>query len=799
MRLEAPLLGQDLGRAQLLVHRLERLDCLLLHLRRHIVSRELRPCEERRQARGGAAADLEVGEDALQVLIGCLGRAAGEPVGGERALHASVGGDHGASRVRLGPEVVERLLQHVGEARAAALPTMGSQASAARPVGEVPGARRDRDEREDDEHGGRSRTPARSARARRCRRFVGARFRPIRAAIAGAGPRRRRASGRRARAGRSRGTNASERDPRAAAAPARERLRDRVPADRGGCTPTARPRTPSQQVEADERRRGSASAGRRVPQRPTGTEPVEAIATATSSSTSAARPSSGAPSRASHLATLHRLVRRLPLAECWPRPSVMGVVNVTPDSFSDGGDNLDPATAVATARRLLAEGAAARRHRRRVDPPRRRGRHRGRGAAPRRAGARGLAAPPVSIDTSKAEVAGRALELGASLVNDVTALRGDPELAGVSPTRARTSASCTCRESLARCRSSRGTTTSSPRWPRSSRSGWRPPSRPGFPRSTSASTRASASARRPTRTSSSSAASTGSAGSAGPCSSASPGRARWRGSLGDPTARVGTASRPRSARPWRHSTAARRLFRAHDVAPHVEALAAAAAVERGRVAMTIELARDRPARLPRRPRGGAARRAAVPRRRRARPRATSRPPRSDRIEDAVDYRRRRRARRADLRRARLPPARGLRGGARRRAARRVSRSAPCASGCASPTSCSTRRSSYAAVDASSAARPASGRGSADAEAVRRLAAPPLPKRDREVREPARALVRERQPLASFPRVVARASRSLPTMRSIDAQRPLLPEARGRGSCRPSAWPSRRPFFGSQTR
>jgi dihydropteroate synthase len=43
----------------------------------------------------------------------------------------------------------------------------------------------------------------------------------------------------------------------------------------------------------------------------------------------------------------------------------------------------------------------------------------------------GLAGKPVSIDTAKAEVARRALELGAELVNDVTALRGDPELAGV--------------------------------------------------------------------------------------------------------------------------------------------------------------------------------------------------------------------------------------------------------------------------------------------------------------------------------------------------------------------------------
>ena len=109
----------------------------------------------------------------------------------------------------------------------------------------------------------------------------------------------------------------------------------------------------------------------------------------------------------------------------------MGVVNVTPDSFSDGGENADPAVAVATARRLLGEGAAL------VDI----------GGQSTRPGAadvpldeelrrvlpvlEGLSGIPTSIDTSKAEVALRALALGASLVNDVTALRGDPALAGV--------------------------------------------------------------------------------------------------------------------------------------------------------------------------------------------------------------------------------------------------------------------------------------------------------------------------------------------------------------------------------
>jgi dihydropteroate synthase len=122
---------------------------------------------------------------------------------------------------------------------------------------------------------------------------------------------------------------------------------------------------------------------------------------------------------------------RQPIEQRFPRPSVMGVVNVTPDSFSDGGVNFDPVDAVASARRMLTEGAAI------VDV----------GGESTRPGAEGvsadeelqrvvpvleqLAGAPVSIDTSKAEVATRALALGAELVNDVTALRGDRALAGV--------------------------------------------------------------------------------------------------------------------------------------------------------------------------------------------------------------------------------------------------------------------------------------------------------------------------------------------------------------------------------
>jgi len=116
----------------------------------------------------------------------------------------------------------------------------------------------------------------------------------------------------------------------------------------------------------------------------------------------------------------------------FPRPSVMGVLNVTPDSFSDGGVHLDPDVAAAAARQMVADGAAI------VDV----------GGESTRPGADGVSAEdelarvvpvldrlggeiPVSIDTTKAEVAHAALERGAILVNDVTALRADPELAGV--------------------------------------------------------------------------------------------------------------------------------------------------------------------------------------------------------------------------------------------------------------------------------------------------------------------------------------------------------------------------------
>jgi dihydropteroate synthase len=109
----------------------------------------------------------------------------------------------------------------------------------------------------------------------------------------------------------------------------------------------------------------------------------------------------------------------------------MGVINVTPDSFSDGGVFLRVEPAVTAAWGMLDDGAMI------IDV----------GGESTRPGSQGvsveeelarvepviadLGGAPVSIDTSKAAVARRALELGAELVNDVTALRADPDMAGV--------------------------------------------------------------------------------------------------------------------------------------------------------------------------------------------------------------------------------------------------------------------------------------------------------------------------------------------------------------------------------
>ena len=112
----------------------------------------------------------------------------------------------------------------------------------------------------------------------------------------------------------------------------------------------------------------------------------------------------------------------------------MGVVNVTPDSFSDGGRFLDAEAAVSQGLTLVREGAGI------VDV----------GGESTRPGSEPVpvaeelrrvlpvvealadrVGAPISVDTAKADVARRALSAGAALINDVTALRGDPAMVGV--------------------------------------------------------------------------------------------------------------------------------------------------------------------------------------------------------------------------------------------------------------------------------------------------------------------------------------------------------------------------------
>jgi dihydropteroate synthase len=137
------------------------------------------------------------------------------------------------------------------------------------------------------------------------------------------------------------------------------------------------------------------------------------------------RGSSAAPSGANALAAL--------LGK--GRPLIMGVLNVTPDSFSDGGRFLDPAAAQAQAERLVAEGADI------IDVGAESTRPYGGAVAVSLEEERGRLAGvlpalvrlgvPVSIDTMKAPVAAWALDGGAAIVNDVWGLQRDRDMARV--------------------------------------------------------------------------------------------------------------------------------------------------------------------------------------------------------------------------------------------------------------------------------------------------------------------------------------------------------------------------------
>lgn len=127
----------------------------------------------------------------------------------------------------------------------------------------------------------------------------------------------------------------------------------------------------------------------------------------------------------------------LALAHSGTRTLIMGVLNVTPDSFSDGGQFFDPQSAISHARQMIADGADI------LDI----------GGESTRPATFGDNAPlaieaekarvlpviaalsaelphvPISIDTYKAEVARAAVEAGAVMINDISALRADPDMA----------------------------------------------------------------------------------------------------------------------------------------------------------------------------------------------------------------------------------------------------------------------------------------------------------------------------------------------------------------------------------
>jgi len=120
------------------------------------------------------------------------------------------------------------------------------------------------------------------------------------------------------------------------------------------------------------------------------------------------------------------------------RTLVMGVVNVTPDSFSDGGVRMDADVAIADAIRMAEQGADV------VDvggestrpgAPAVDAEEEWRRIEPVLAGLRDRLPVPVSVDTYKADVAERALALGATIVNDVSALTYDPAIAAVVAAR----------------------------------------------------------------------------------------------------------------------------------------------------------------------------------------------------------------------------------------------------------------------------------------------------------------------------------------------------------------------------
>jgi dihydropteroate synthase len=140
---------------------------------------------------------------------------------------------------------------------------------------------------------------------------------------------------------------------------------------------------------------------------------------------------------APHPTDWHLRTRRLSLPRSGglTRPLVMGIVNVTPDSFSDGGRHDSVVAAIEHGLRLAAEGAdildvggeSTRPFSEPVDEA-----EELRRIEPVVAGLAERSGLPVSIDTSKAHVAERAVALGVEIINDVTGLEGDPRMLEVA-------------------------------------------------------------------------------------------------------------------------------------------------------------------------------------------------------------------------------------------------------------------------------------------------------------------------------------------------------------------------------
>src|SRR5258705_52558 len=127
-----------------------------------------------------------------------------------------------------------------------------------------------------------------------------------------------------------------------------------------------------------------------------------------------------------HVHILHTRAKDLDLSQ---RVHLMGVLNVTPDSFSDGGQHVTPEAAIARAEEMIEEGVDI------IDVG---GESARPGSAPVAEDvelqrvvpvvevlAQRFPATPISVDTTKARVARQCLEAGASLINDISALRQD--------------------------------------------------------------------------------------------------------------------------------------------------------------------------------------------------------------------------------------------------------------------------------------------------------------------------------------------------------------------------------------